>query len=60
MTTITYAVRRTNPKSVWPYRIVRIVTEAGHVTRTHKLVVKFRTAEAAKAALDKAQFDNVA
>jgi len=44
-----HAVKKTNPKSVWPYRIVRI-SDSG---RTHKLLIKFKTAEAAQAYIEK-------
>ncbi len=44
-------VRRTNPKSRWPYRILRI-THGRFKTRTHKLLgCKFETKEAALAYL---------
>jgi hypothetical protein len=43
-----HKVLRTNPKSKWPFRIVRV-----RDGRTHKLAIKFETAEAARAYLDK-------
>ena len=50
---ITYAIRRTNPLSRWPYRIVRTRTpERGRIT-THKLLRKFESHEQAHAYLAK-------
>jgi hypothetical protein len=60
VTSIEYAVRRTNPKSVWPYRIVRMVSYNRGPGRTHKLSAKFRTkaeAEAHRAKYCPAQLD---
>jgi hypothetical protein len=46
---MTYAVRRTNPLSRWPYRVVRTRANGG----THKLLRKFETHEQAQAFLTK-------
>jgi hypothetical protein len=45
----TYAVRRTNPRSKWPWRVVRTRAGGG----SHKLLRKFLTREQAQAWLDK-------
>lgn len=46
----TYTIRRTNPLSRWPYRIVRTRTNGG---TTHKLLRKFESHEQAQAFLTK-------
>lgn len=48
-----HIVRRTNPRSKWPYRIVRTRELAPGRTITHKLHVKFETAEAAQAYIER-------
>lgn len=49
--TVKHIVRRTNPKSRWPFRIVRVrqQVQASGVIRetTHKVAVKFETVEQA-------------
>jgi len=50
----TYAIRRTNPLSKWPFRIVRTRTYPGMGrVGTHKLLRKFETFESAEAFLTK-------
>lgn len=44
-----HSVKKTNPKSRWPYRILRVRANGS----THKLLVKFETAEKAQAYLVK-------
>lgn len=48
-----HSVRLTNPRSKWPYRIVRTLETAPGRTITHKLHVKFETAAAAQAYIER-------
>ncbi len=50
---ITYAARRENPNSKWPYRIVRIITLNNCKKYTHKLKIKFETVEQARSYISK-------
>lgn len=45
---VTYRVRRTNPRSRWPFRVVRVRVERRRES-THKLSRKFETRELAEA-----------
>lgn len=46
---IQYQIRHANPRSKWPWRIVRVSTANGSKSFTHKLTIKFQSADAAHA-----------
>jgi hypothetical protein len=48
--TTTHAVRKTNPKSRWPFRVVRFHrSNLGNIVSQHKLIArKFKTREVAR------------
>ena len=57
--TATHSVRKTNPKSRWPFRVVRFRRDdRGVVVNQHKLIArKFETKEAAQIWLESKMAD---